>query len=256
MVFYSWLYIYGGMIIYKTTNLINGKIYVGKDTKNNPDYFGSGNLLKRALKKYGRASFRKQIVEECTNDSIDKREIYWIKKLDATNPDIGYNRASGGNGGNTYKHFSTKKRNALIQSFLSSGLQYGKSKQGRLQRSMTAKKLWKSASHRRKMSEHMRNRKITWSDKISTSIKHHWKTRSRNVSKSTRNKLSKAARGKELVKVNETTKCKIISLYKTYGPNTIRRLLFNSKIDISLFVIRRILKNANVYVPYRKGKRI
>ena len=41
------------MIVYKTTNLINGKIYIGKDMKNNPNYLGSGTILRRAIKKYG-----------------------------------------------------------------------------------------------------------------------------------------------------------------------------------------------------------
>lgn len=34
------------MIIYKTTNLINQKFYVGKDSHNNPNYYGSGSRLK------------------------------------------------------------------------------------------------------------------------------------------------------------------------------------------------------------------
>jgi hypothetical protein len=37
------------MIIYKTTNLINQKFYVGKDTHNNPNYYGSGKRLKLAI---------------------------------------------------------------------------------------------------------------------------------------------------------------------------------------------------------------
>ncbi len=40
------------MIIYKTTNTINGKIYVGQDTRNLPKYLGSGKLLHKAIKKY------------------------------------------------------------------------------------------------------------------------------------------------------------------------------------------------------------
>jgi hypothetical protein len=35
------------MIIYKTTNLVNGKYYVGKDEKNNPEYLGSGKILEQ-----------------------------------------------------------------------------------------------------------------------------------------------------------------------------------------------------------------
>ena len=51
------------MIIYKTTNLINKKIYIGQDTKNNPNYLGSGKYFKYALKKYGKENFSKEIIE-------------------------------------------------------------------------------------------------------------------------------------------------------------------------------------------------
>ena len=51
------------MIVYKTTNLLNSKIYVGKDCNNNPRYFGSGKLLLLAVKKYGRVNFKKETLE-------------------------------------------------------------------------------------------------------------------------------------------------------------------------------------------------
>ena len=40
------------MIIYLTTNLINGKQYIGKDRHSNPHYLGGGVLLKEDIKKY------------------------------------------------------------------------------------------------------------------------------------------------------------------------------------------------------------
>ena len=48
------------MIVYKTTNLINGKVYIGKDRKNNPSYLGSGILLQKAIRKYGSDNFKKE----------------------------------------------------------------------------------------------------------------------------------------------------------------------------------------------------
>jgi group I intron endonuclease len=88
------------MIIYKTVNLITGKIYVGKHTKdNNKYYLGSGKWLKRALKKYGRHNFKRETLEICTSlEELDVREIYWIAQLDARNPKIGYNLDKGGMG--------------------------------------------------------------------------------------------------------------------------------------------------------------
>jgi group I intron endonuclease len=88
------------MIVYKTTNLINGKFYVGKDTKNKQSYLGSGKLLKQAIKKYGKENFKKEVLEHCTNlCDLDKQEIYWIFKTNAI--DNGYNLAKGGSGGDT-----------------------------------------------------------------------------------------------------------------------------------------------------------
>jgi group I intron endonuclease len=51
-------------IIYKTTNLVNGKYYYGvHSTKDiNDDYLGSGSKLKNAIKKYGKENFSKEII--------------------------------------------------------------------------------------------------------------------------------------------------------------------------------------------------
>jgi len=102
------------MIIYKTTNLINGKFYIGKDAKNNKSYLGSGKLLKHAIQKYGKENFKKEILEYCIDfKHLDEREIYWIHKYNAI--EDGYNLTEGGSGGDTWKanklevHWNTGK---------------------------------------------------------------------------------------------------------------------------------------------------
>ena len=98
------------MIIYKTTNLINNKIYIGQDIKDNPKYLGSGLLLKKSINKYGKLNFVKETIEVCENKQIlNEREIFWIEELNSRNTKIGYNIAEGGFGGNTYTE-ETKKR--------------------------------------------------------------------------------------------------------------------------------------------------
>jgi group I intron endonuclease len=89
------------MIIYKTTNLINGKIYIGKDSNNNPNYYGSGVNLIKAIKKYGKENFVKEILEYCvgTKQDLNEMEIHWIKLLNSLDKKIGYNIAPGGEGG-------------------------------------------------------------------------------------------------------------------------------------------------------------
>ena len=50
-------------VIYKVTNNVNGKIYIGKNATNNPHYFGSGIILRNAIKKYNKKNFKKEILE-------------------------------------------------------------------------------------------------------------------------------------------------------------------------------------------------
>jgi hypothetical protein len=46
--------------IYKTTNTVNGKIYIGKEKHNDNNYIGSGRILNNAVKKYGKEVFVKR----------------------------------------------------------------------------------------------------------------------------------------------------------------------------------------------------
>lgn len=92
------------MIVYKTTNLLNNKIYIGKDSKNNELYLGSGLLLQKAIKKYGKENFKKEILEYCNNTvELNEKEKFWINFYDSRNVEIGYNLAEGGDGGRTVK---------------------------------------------------------------------------------------------------------------------------------------------------------
>lgn len=86
------------MQIYKITNLINGKIYIGKDENNRKNYFGSGKIIKLAIKKYGKENFKKEILQECdTRENIIFAEQWWIWHLNSKYPN-GYNIANGGEG--------------------------------------------------------------------------------------------------------------------------------------------------------------
>lgn len=88
--------------IYKTTNLINGKIYVGKKTKSefDPDYKGSGKVLKLAFKKYGWENFKVEFLCPCFSlAELNDEERCLIAHFDARNPEIGYNRSEGGDWG-------------------------------------------------------------------------------------------------------------------------------------------------------------
>jgi hypothetical protein len=90
------------MQIYKITNLINNKIYIGKDTTSDTNYFGSGLIISRSLKKYGMENFIKEIIDETDDyNELSKKEIYWISYYKSTDREIGYNISKGGDGGDT-----------------------------------------------------------------------------------------------------------------------------------------------------------
>jgi len=90
------------MFVYLTTNLINGKKYIGKQKDTNPLYLGSGKILRIAIKKYSKINFKKEIIEECINEShLNEREKYWIAYYNAVESADFYNIAEGGMGGNT-----------------------------------------------------------------------------------------------------------------------------------------------------------
>lgn len=94
------------MIIYKTVNLINGKIYIGRDCVNDSNYYGSGKYYQRAEKKYGKENFKKIVIDK-SNDfkELCFKEIFWIDFYNARNSEIGYNIAPGGEGfANGEKH--------------------------------------------------------------------------------------------------------------------------------------------------------
>lgn len=90
--------IYG--YIYKTTNLINHKIYIGQKKSKLfiKNYFGSGKKIKLAINKYGPSNFKVELIEFCkSKDELDLREKFWIKEFNSRDLSIGYNIALGGN---------------------------------------------------------------------------------------------------------------------------------------------------------------
>lgn len=94
--------------IYKITNIINGKVYIGKHQTMNPtdDYFGSGKAIKQAIKKYGKKNFNKEVL--FIFDSEEEMNVMERKLIteDVVNDPTSYNIGVGGEGG---PHFKGKK---------------------------------------------------------------------------------------------------------------------------------------------------
>lgn len=106
------------MIIYKITNLVNGKVYIGKTMKNQlrtrfrehiaEARRGNKSYLKQALRKYGFDKFSiEPICEVADRDELSKKEIELIKLYDSMNPEKGYNLTPGGEGA---AYWTGKKR--------------------------------------------------------------------------------------------------------------------------------------------------
>lgn len=101
--------------VYKTTNLINGNIYIGKhQTKNiNDGYLGSGNLIIKAIKKYGRENFVKEILHYCESEEEMNKLESEIVTEDFVKQSGVYNIASGGQGGSGVAKCVTKEGRKL-----------------------------------------------------------------------------------------------------------------------------------------------
>lgn len=119
-------------IVYKTTNTMTGEFYVGHHKTKYPEifdgYFGSGLLLQRAIKKYGKENFIREILfvfETLTEAKSKEREIVneEFVKLDYI-----YNIACGGTGGNLIEGYSDEEKNLIKQKIKETVTRNGSSK--------------------------------------------------------------------------------------------------------------------------------
>lgn len=91
------------MYIYKITNTVNGKIYVGKAVdpvkRLKRHIYLSKKGVKRcfynAIRQYGGENFIAEVLEECSKDVVNDRERFWISALNSCDKSVGYNRAAG-----------------------------------------------------------------------------------------------------------------------------------------------------------------
>ena len=93
--------------IYLTTNLINNKIYIGKhkSTDFDKNYYGSGKIFVKALKKYGKENFKVEVLQICNSEEqLNKAEKYWINEYRKNKLYEMYNLSDGGEGGCMYNY--------------------------------------------------------------------------------------------------------------------------------------------------------
>lgn len=102
--------------IYKITNRVNGKMYIGQHTTDDLDdgYMGSGAIMKKALKKYGREAFAKEWLEFAENaEDLNCLERMYVDEEWLARPDT-YNLVLGGKATAGFKHTYETKRKLSI----------------------------------------------------------------------------------------------------------------------------------------------
>lgn len=107
--------------IYKITNKVNNKIYIGQSrdiqkrwkehklscfNENVSDYESKKN---KAFRKYGLDNFTFEIIEEIEIEKLNEREIYWIEKLNSVSD--GYNTSNGGHAPNLKGEYHSQAKN-------------------------------------------------------------------------------------------------------------------------------------------------
>ena len=199
------------MYVYKMTNLLNGKIYVGLSTVDTPynkrNYYGSGHLIKRAIKKHGKKAFKKEIVFE-TNDleelkNYEKDMIYELQ----TNNEM-YNIAEGGQTGHWMKFKSEEEIKSIREKIRQSLLEYYKENDSstkgmkfdygpRISEALRGRKQPRDLVERRNKSNTGKRRTKEQKENISSAIKEAYKD---GFSKEHKAKISKALTGRSLSK--------------------------------------------------------
>jgi group I intron endonuclease len=106
-------------IIYKVTNKVNGKVYIGQTTEcltiRKKKHYASRNYYAKmnrhfshALRKYKRSDFLWEIIDKCdSKEELDEMEFHYIMSYDSYNN--GYNMTFGGEGIIGHKHTEESK---------------------------------------------------------------------------------------------------------------------------------------------------
>ena len=175
------------MVIYKITDLIDGKVYIGQTINKLKRRFSRlrfNRFLKRTIKLHGIKNFELSIIQSCSSiNELNEREQFWISFYDSTDNRRGYNLQSGGK--NCRVHESTKK----VLSKKCSGWHHTERAKQKISEAQMGSKHWAygkkfsskykenlSKSHmgnrhsqatKDKMSKTRKGRAITWGSKIS-----------------------------------------------------------------------------------------
>lgn len=206
--------------IYKITNKLNGKIYIGKHQTENPNdpYYGSGKAIKDAIRKHGKENFIKEILFDFdTEDAMNLKERELITEEFVAREDT-YNLGVGGEGG---AHFKGKKhsdeaRSRIKQtnkerdwSFLKGRLPHNKGKKDNEETRMR-----KAEARKRRAANEFLNQQTK--QKISEGLKRYY-TENAEIIKERKKSISQKKRNRK--PLSEETKRKLSEKRRLYWKN-------------------------------------
>ena len=197
-------YEYKYYFIYKILNLINKKKYIGFHATNKEydkdDYFGSGDLLKTAIIKYGIKNFVMGVIEYINLNEWSEKEKYWIKEMKSHVSQWGYNQTEGGDGSIGFRwleeskqKFKKPKSELHKQHLKGKNKNRKQSKETRRKRSDSLKGHIVTAETRNKLKKSNTGKTHTSETKLKIGLS----SKGRKQSKETRIKRSKALKGKK-----------------------------------------------------------
>lgn len=173
--------------VYLTTNLVNGKMYIGQhiceeyDTK----YYGSGKILVMAIKKYGLKNFKNEILYKANNaDELNEKEKYFIELYRKKYKSLMYNIANGGTGGDTFSSKTEEEKEAFKEKMTKINRERCATPEFKEKISKASTKRYADINERQKQSERV---KIAWSNPVllkahSEHLKNYYKTHTKDNS--------------------------------------------------------------------------
>lgn len=195
-------------LIYKITNKVNGKIYIGQHMTDELDdgYMGSGTAIRRAIKKHGIENFTKEILYFCTDfDTMNIMEEMIVSETFVARKDT-YNLALGGMGG---KHPQTEETREKISKSIKGHPGYTK---GEHHSEETRKKISEANKGKNKGKHHTEDARKNMSDAHKGARNHNY---GKPRSEETRRKISESLKGH---RHSEETKKKISQNANHHSP--------------------------------------
>ncbi len=158
--------------IYAFRNKENGKVYVGQSkkvlTRKKQHERGDTNNSRRfhnAMNKHGPDGFEFEVLEYCSSDLMDEREVYWINQLSSLYPS-GYNLTSGGGAFQKHHEETKRKMSANQKQRIKQGVHLFASQEFQKEQAKKQVELAKQGKHSSQQPEFKEKKKKTIEQKV------------------------------------------------------------------------------------------